>query len=562
MLLEWMAYSVLFGGFLYAAALAGDRLAATWNRSQRVVWAGALIVAAVAPALIALRPRAAETADAVATASASTAAIDVTVPAMQAVRARASIVTRAKRVVVMAESYVAPLWIGASLAWLVLFARGAIGLHRRRARWRSADLDGIRVLVAPDAGPAVVGVFAPRVVIPEWALSLDAPSRALMLTHEAEHIRARDPLLLVVAAFTTALFPWNAVLWLLVRRVRLAIEIDCDRRVLGASARQREYGMLLLAVGARQSASLPLATSLAERRPFLERRIRAMTTTTSRHPRLVSAACIALALVATTAAVRAPRPASLVVRETPPVPQSVQAPAVPLPAIASVSTPKSASPAPQVEKARRPALTQVSTADRARRGPDSLTVEQIRSLIASHNPTALTGDPDINTITLVVTADNRYVVSLAEWRPPMAFGGGRGVRNGDQYDLDAEKMAKMKMELARGRGAASQDTDTVRGAELKMALEKLQTIIEERRQKVDPIVADSERAAVKAELAARLGKAADERKTILGEQLGINTEALSTLIGIDTIDSVHLRNFAAGELGTTALRVFIVKQKS
>ena len=146
------------------------------------------------------------------------------------------------------------------------------------------------MLVSPAVGPAVVGALAPRVVIPQWALSLDAPARALMLRHEREHIRARDPLLLLGGALATTFAPWNAALWLIVRRLRLAIEIDCDQRVLRASAQRREYGELLLTVGARQSAPLPFATSLAERRPFLERRIRAMTTTSPRYPRLVSAA--------------------------------------------------------------------------------------------------------------------------------------------------------------------------------------------------------------------------------------------------------------------------------
>src|SRR5207248_210382 len=81
-----------------------------------------------------------------------------------------------------------------------------VRLSFRRRRWREATLNGICVLIAPDVGPAVIGAARPRVVIPSWSLSLDDQSRSLMLRHEAEHIAARDPLLLLLAAWSLILF--------------------------------------------------------------------------------------------------------------------------------------------------------------------------------------------------------------------------------------------------------------------------------------------------------------------------------------------------------------------
>ena len=59
-------------------------------------------------------------------------------------------------------------------------------------------------------------------------------------------------MLIAAAAWAVALFPWNPALWLIVKRLRLAIEIDCDARVLaGRRSDVRDYGMLLLTVGSR-----------------------------------------------------------------------------------------------------------------------------------------------------------------------------------------------------------------------------------------------------------------------------------------------------------------------
>ncbi|MGH7615714.1 MAG: M56 family metallopeptidase, partial [Gemmatimonadaceae bacterium] len=391
MLVAWMAYSVVFGGCVCAVALAADRIAATWNRGRRAIWIVAVGVTAVAPALIALRPHDAERIPPAGASQTTNAAIDITLPVFGHAQSPGELVmVRARRLVTVTETYVAPVWIVATLAWVLLFLRGAISLARQRTHWRSMELDGASVLVAPNVGPAVVGVLGPRVVIPEWALSLDASARALMLKHEAEHIRARDPLLLVTGALMPALFPWNAALWYLARRLRLAIEIDCDRRVLGASALEREYGLLLLTVGARQSAPLPLATSLAERRPFLERRITAMTVTTSRHPRLISAACLGLAVVATTAAVRAPHPPSLVVRAAGPVSQPSTPIVAPTPAATSVDKRTVEKPA-AVPAMKNPVVERRKAPAPIRRNPDSLSVAEIREMIQAHHPGVLEG---------------------------------------------------------------------------------------------------------------------------------------------------------------------------
>src|SRR3954468_12275737 len=112
-------------------------------------------------------------------------------------------------------------------------------------------------------------------------MTLDAPHLALVLRHEEEHRAARDPYLLFASAIAVALMPWNLALWLQAKRLRLAIEMDCDARVLRAHPSPERYGMLMLTIAQRRSVAPTLfAPMLSEPTTNLERRILAMRSTT------------------------------------------------------------------------------------------------------------------------------------------------------------------------------------------------------------------------------------------------------------------------------------------
>lgn len=192
-----------------------------------------------------------------------------------------------------------------ALASLVLAARW-VSRHRQlqlaRDGWERRRLDGTPVLVAPDVGPAVVGVRGGEVVVPAWVLTLDGASRALVLRHELEHLRAGDAALQEFARLLVALVPWNPALWYIERRLRGAIEVDCDRRVLGAMRpSRRHYGALLLHVAGRAGSATRVAPALSESYSLLARRITAMTHPPRRSP-LALAACLTIAGAALVAA--------------------------------------------------------------------------------------------------------------------------------------------------------------------------------------------------------------------------------------------------------------------
>src|SRR5882762_6960525 len=199
-------------------------------------------------------------------------------------------------------------WRLSSAALLLSLGAAALRLAALRRGWRRATVDGRAVLVSDNVGPAVAGLWQPRIVLPEWALGLAEQERHLMLAHEDEHVRARDPWLLAAAAAALVLAPWNPVVWWQVRRLRLAVEMDCDARVLSRNADAPAYGELLLRVGQRR-ARLPLgAPALGEPVSFLARRIRRIATALPRWRWAGATAAGLVGAAAIIAACETPRP--------------------------------------------------------------------------------------------------------------------------------------------------------------------------------------------------------------------------------------------------------------
>ncbi|MGI8401729.1 MAG: M56 family metallopeptidase [Gemmatimonadaceae bacterium] len=127
--------------------------------------------------------------------------------------------------------------------YLVHVSRRGVG-----DRHNAAIVDGVPVVVTNQLGPATVGVLRSLVVVPRWVLALPARQRQYVLRHEDEHRRAHDAALLFLASLPILLMPWNPALWWQVRRLCLAVELDCDNRVVKALGDAPAYGELLLKV--------------------------------------------------------------------------------------------------------------------------------------------------------------------------------------------------------------------------------------------------------------------------------------------------------------------------
>jgi TonB family protein len=150
----------------------------------------------------------------------------------------------------------------------------------------------------------VVGFLRPEIVLPAWVLDWDPALRRLIVAHEREHVRAGDGRLLLAGLLLLCAAPWNLALWWQWRRLKQAVETDCDRRVLAAAPDVRRYGRLLLEVAERTKRhALPMA-AFAESRSTLERRIRMMTSRQVRN-RAGWTLAVAVSLVAAPAALLA-----------------------------------------------------------------------------------------------------------------------------------------------------------------------------------------------------------------------------------------------------------------
>jgi len=170
-------------------------------------------------------------------------------------------------------------WAVLTLAVAAVLLRAHLRLRSDRSTWTPAELDGRDVLVSEDLGPGVVGWIRSVIVMPRWAFGMPPEERELMLQHEGEHCHAGDTRVAGLSLLLLMLLPWNLPLWWQVHRLRLAIEIDCDHRVLHRSADVKRYAMLLVEIGARGTASRLSALAFARPIPSIERRILAMTDT-------------------------------------------------------------------------------------------------------------------------------------------------------------------------------------------------------------------------------------------------------------------------------------------
>lgn len=313
--------SLLVGAVIVASAELLHRALVSWQRPTRWVWAAALGLMLVLGARLALvrAPRPAVSTAGTAPAwlssadASSSAALGDHSDSFGALEAqlRAGLQRVASRSPAVAEQ--ALLWallIVPTVSIGVLIA-SFVRMSQAKRRWGRAVMARTAVRVSRDAGPAVVGLAPMEIVVPEWLVTRDPRQQAVIIRHEREHIDARDPWLLVAACVGVAAMPWNPAMWFALSRLRLAIELDCDRRVLAGDVTPLTYGQLLLditerAAGARTA--FPVLAYRGNAPSHLETRIRTMSERVHRWAPLTSAAATGVGIVAILAACEAKLP--------------------------------------------------------------------------------------------------------------------------------------------------------------------------------------------------------------------------------------------------------------
>ena len=274
-MLTWMLGATLFGTLLGVAALTSEALARVLGRQGRLPWIVALVASVAWPILTAgvLRPS-----------PVRLSAVRVFGDAPGIVRAVAAQLPRVSSdASARLSTILAALWAVASVALLLRLILAQRKLARLTRDARPDTLDGEPLLITERFGPAVVGALRPRIAMPGWMRELDRPLRSLVLRHERAHRDARDPMLAWLGEVAVALVPWNPAAWWQARRLRLALELDCDQRTLRTGDDVVTYSQLLLLISQRQQ-TVRLAPMLAESTNHLSLRIAAMQRPRSAHP--------------------------------------------------------------------------------------------------------------------------------------------------------------------------------------------------------------------------------------------------------------------------------------
>lgn len=273
MIAAWMAYLLVISLLVAVAAWTAERIALSMRKRTSGIWKAALLCSLLLPALFAWHHTSPGTKQATA------AVVALATEQSGPVYAQSPIVwvSGGRTSVHMTyDSWLIALWVAATTSVLSVLMLGQLQLRRRLKSAERRQIDGIDILASDDVGPAVVGIFKSGIVVPRWLLSADAMTRAITLAHEREHLRSHDARFLGAAVLISALFPWNLPLWWQLRRLRFAMEVDCDARVLSQGHDVSHYGSVLLHVATRLVPLRAAAASLTESGSLLEKRIRIM----------------------------------------------------------------------------------------------------------------------------------------------------------------------------------------------------------------------------------------------------------------------------------------------
>ena len=318
-MLSWMLYSIVVSLLMGLAALALERSAHLRQRPARWLWATSMvaslailfmpstasvpIIPSTASVQIAETTHADRATSSEVVAPPQTTAIETsrfTLPVIGADETPLS-----NRVSTLLEW----AWRMASIALVLVILASAAHLSWRRRRWDRGHMAGTAVYISEDCGPAVVGFLRPHIVVPRWLTKLPPDAQELVMAHERSHLGAYDTQLLTIAVCLVACMPWNPVLWWQLRRFRLAIETDCDARVLSLGYPVARYSETLIAVGERHSASYAMAMASYGSKSFLEQRIQNMLRKKTRHARASALAlgCLGIGLAVCAAEVAPPK---------------------------------------------------------------------------------------------------------------------------------------------------------------------------------------------------------------------------------------------------------------
>jgi TonB family protein len=165
------------------------------------------------------------------------------------------------------------LWSAGFVIALTILVGMQSSFQRRLGRLQSGD-DGAQ---RSDriAGPALVGAWRPRLVLPsDFESRYDAAQQRLVLAHEQAHLRRGDTVVNALAALALCVFWFNPLAYWAVGRLRFDQELACDAEVMGEQPEsRRDYAdaMLKTQLAADAAWRLPIGCQWQACHPLKER---------------------------------------------------------------------------------------------------------------------------------------------------------------------------------------------------------------------------------------------------------------------------------------------------
>lgn len=207
------------------------------------------------------------------------------------------------------------LW---SVGALLLMLLGAVAQARYQRRLR----DAVRVEQAGarwpiwrasqvDVGPALVGAWRPRIVLPaDFEARYEPAERALIMAHETMHARRRDGALCLFAQLLRTAFWCHPLAWWAWLAFRHDQELACDAAVLGEhDGARRSYAAAMLKTQAAHGL-LPVGCPWSPRHPVTERIAMLKLPLPSRRTRRIGGSLLMAITAAAAGAVYAATPAA------------------------------------------------------------------------------------------------------------------------------------------------------------------------------------------------------------------------------------------------------------
>jgi len=129
----------------------------------------------------------------------------------------------------------------------LILAAWAVGAAVVAVTFTAAQMRFLAEVRAGRAGPAVVGLISPRIVLPADDGGYTAEERELIRAHEREHVARKDPRAAALVALFQCLCWFNPLVHLAAHLLRLDQELACDAAVIRARPTARAlYARTLL----------------------------------------------------------------------------------------------------------------------------------------------------------------------------------------------------------------------------------------------------------------------------------------------------------------------------